>query len=328
MPHYLHTWNYLATLLGVFLGLKPVTGLDMSQSRPNFLLLLADDLGIGDLGCYGNSTIRTPNIDRLAEGGVKLTQHLAAEAVCTPSRAAFLTGRYPIRTGMTSGNGHRVLQWAAGAGGLPAEEITFAKILKEQGYITGLIGKWHLGLNCHSSSDHCHHPLSHGFQHFLGMPLGMMGDCSGTEPSEKRVTLQRRLYLCSQASALAALTLVAGRLTGLLRAPRWLLVLILAAAATMFAASRHVGDLIIYADCFLMRNHTVTQQPLHLEQVTGLMLREAETFLQRNKHHPFMLFISFLHVHIPLVTTAGFQGRSKHGLYGDNVEEMDWMVGK
>ncbi|XP_038182131.1 arylsulfatase L [Arvicola amphibius] len=328
MPHYLHTWNYLATLLGVFLGLKLVTGLDVSQSRPNFLLLLADDLGIGDLGCYGNSTIRTPNIDRLAEGGVRLTQHLAAEAVCTPSRAAFLTGRYPIRTGMTSGNGHRVLQWAAGAGGLPAEEITFAKILKDQGYVTGLIGKWHLGLNCHSSSDHCHHPLSHGFQHFLGMPLGMMGDCSGSEPSEKRVTLQRRLYLCSQASALAALTLVAGWLTGLLHAPRWLLVLILAAAATMFTASCHVGDLIIYADCFLMRNHTVTQQPLHLERVTGLMLREAETFLQRNKHHPFLLFISFLHVHVPLVTTADFRGRSKHGLYGDSVEEMDWMVGR
>lgn len=113
------------------------------------------------------------------------------------------------------------------------------------------------------------------------MPLGMMGDCSGTEPSEKRVTLQRRLYLCSQASALAALTLVAGRLMGLPHAPRWLLVLILAAAAIMFTVSRHVGDLIIYADCFLMRNHTVTQQPLNLEQVTGLMLREAKTFLQR-----------------------------------------------
>ncbi|KAL1790829.1 arylsulfatase E [Sigmodon hispidus] len=326
---HLCSWNCLATLLGVFLGLEPVTCLDASQSRPNFLLLMADDLGIGDVGCYGNSTIRTPHIDRLAEGGVRLTQHLAAEAVCTPSRAAFLTGRYPIRSGMTSGNGHRVLQWAAGSGGLPAEEITFAKILKEQGYVTGLIGKWHLGLNCYSSSDHCHHPLSHGFQHFLGMPLGMMGDCAGGEPSEKRVTLQRRLLLCAQASVLATLTMAAGRLTGLLRTPRWMLIFFLAALATVFAAASHyVGDLIIYADCFLMRNHTVTQQPLRLEQVTGLMLREADTFLQRHKHHPFLLFISFLHVHIPLVTMKDFQGQSKHGPYGDNVEEMDWMVGQ
>ncbi|XP_052607577.1 arylsulfatase L isoform X2 [Peromyscus californicus insignis] len=329
MPHHPHLWNCLAALLGVFLSLEPVTCLDTSQSRPNFLLLLADDLGIGDVGCYGNSTVRTPNIDRLAEGGVRLTQHLAAEAVCTPSRAAFLTGRYPIRSGMTSGNGHRVLQWAAGSGGLPAEEITFAKILKEQGYVTGLIGKWHLGLNCDSSSDHCHHPLSHGFQHFLGMPLGMMGDCTGAEPSEKRVTLQHRLHLWGQVSGLAALTLAAGRLTRLLRTPRWMLVLGLAAVATMFlAASRHIGDLIIYADCFLMRNHSVTQQPLRLERVTGLMLREAETFLQNHKHHPFLLFMSFLHVHVPLVTTADFRGRSKHGPYGDNVEELDWMVGR
>lgn len=143
-------------------------------------------------------------------------------------------------------------------------------------------GKWHLGLNCHSSSDHCHHPLSHGFQHFLGMPLGMMGDCAGAEPSEKRVALQRRLHLWGQACTLAALTLAAGRLTRLLRTPWWMLVLGLAALAAVFlAASRHVGDLIIYADCFLMRNHTVTQQPLRLERVAGLMLREAETFLQR-----------------------------------------------
>ncbi|KAB0372047.1 hypothetical protein FD755_015839 [Muntiacus reevesi] len=68
-------------------------------SKPNFVLLMADDLGIGDPGCYGNKTLRTPNIDRLARGGVKLTQHLAASPLCTPSRAAFMTGRYPVRSG-------------------------------------------------------------------------------------------------------------------------------------------------------------------------------------------------------------------------------------
>lgn len=69
------------------------------KSTPNFLIFLADDLGYGDLGCFGNSTIKTPNIDKLAANGLKLTHHLTADAVCTPSRAAFLTGRYPIRSG-------------------------------------------------------------------------------------------------------------------------------------------------------------------------------------------------------------------------------------
>ncbi|XP_012974029.1 arylsulfatase L isoform X2 [Mesocricetus auratus] len=324
MPRLPHCWSGLA-LLGILLGLGRAAG---SQSRPNFLLLLADDLGIGDVGCYGNSTIRTPNIDRLAGEGVRLTQHLAAEAVCTPSRAAFLTGRYPIRTGMTSGNGHRVLQWAAGAGGLPAQEITFARLLQEQGYVTGLVGKWHLGLNCHSASDHCHHPLSHGFQRFLGLPLGMMGDCAGAEPSEKRATLQRRLLWGSQAALLAALALAGGRLARLARAP-WTLVLALAAAAAaLHAASRLVGDFIVFADCFLMRNLSVTQQPVRLERLTGLLLAETEDFLRGNKHRPFLLLVSFLHVHTPLVTTEDFRGRSQHGQYGDNVEEMDWMVGR
>ncbi|KAB1252925.1 Arylsulfatase E [Camelus dromedarius] len=131
---------------------------------------MADDLGIGDVGCYGNTTIRqgtegprTPNIDRLAEDGVVLRQHLAAASVCTPSRAAFLTGRYPLRS-----------------------------------------GKWHLGLNCESPSDHCHHPLKHGFDHFYGTPLSLMGDCARWELSEKRAALERPLQLGDRAFAAAA----------------------------------------------------------------------------------------------------------------------------
>ncbi|MEE6469004.1 hypothetical protein FKM82_008462 [Ascaphus truei] len=71
-----------------------------ATSKPNFLLIMVDDLGIGDVGCYGNKTLRTPNIDRIAKEGVKLTQHIAASSLCTPSRAAFMTGRYPVRSGI------------------------------------------------------------------------------------------------------------------------------------------------------------------------------------------------------------------------------------
>ncbi|KAM9203363.1 LOW QUALITY PROTEIN: arylsulfatase D-like [Mergus octosetaceus] len=109
------------------------------DSKPNIVLLLADDLGIGDVGCYGKTTIRTPDIDCLAREGVKLTQHIAVAQLCTPSRAAFLTGRYLIRSGMASSNQYRALQWNAGSGGLPENETTFAKLLQQQGYTTGLI---------------------------------------------------------------------------------------------------------------------------------------------------------------------------------------------
>ncbi|XP_037994579.1 arylsulfatase D-like isoform X4 [Motacilla alba alba] len=113
-----------------------------SPSKPNFVLILADDLGIGDVGCYGNDTIRTPNIDGLAKDGVRLTQHIAAAAVCTPSRAAFLTGRYPIRSGMASSTQRQVLFWNGGSGGLPPNETTFARILYQQGYSTALVEKF------------------------------------------------------------------------------------------------------------------------------------------------------------------------------------------
>ncbi|GFQ89743.1 steryl-sulfatase [Trichonephila clavata] len=117
-------------------------------SLPNFVIFLADDLGYGDVGCFGNYSIKTPNIDKLAANGVKLNHHLTAAAVCTPSRAALLTGRYPVRSGMESSSRNKVFFFVAASGGLPENEITIAKALKKKQYTTGIIGKWHLGNDC------------------------------------------------------------------------------------------------------------------------------------------------------------------------------------
>lgn len=126
---------------------------------PNVIIIFADDLGYGDLSCYGNPTIHTPNIDKMAQEGAKFTQFYVGAPVCSPSRAALLTGCYPKRVGLHVG----VLMPNSNTGLNPNEE-TIAELLKEKGFATACIGKWHLG----------HHkkfmPLNHGFDTFYGFP--------------------------------------------------------------------------------------------------------------------------------------------------------------
>ncbi len=133
-----------------------------SKAPPNIVVIFADDLGYGDLGCLGHPTIRTPGLDRMADEGTKLTQFYSAAPVCTPSRAALLTGRLPIRSGMCSDK-RRVL-FPDSAGGLPQSEITAAEALRSAGYATACVGKWHLG---HLPP---HLPTRHGFDTYFGIP--------------------------------------------------------------------------------------------------------------------------------------------------------------
>lgn len=135
----------------------PVAG-----NKPNIIIIFADDLGYGDVGCFGHPTIHTPNLDRMASDGMKLTQFYAAASVCTPSRAGLMTGRLPIRTGMCSDK-RRVLFPNSG-GGLQDSEITIAEALKTRGYATCCVGKWHLG---HLPQFL---PTRHGFDEYFGIP--------------------------------------------------------------------------------------------------------------------------------------------------------------
>jgi arylsulfatase A len=128
-------------------------------SEPNFVIIFADDQGYGDLSCFGSETIATPNVDRLAKEGRKFTSFMVASPVCTPSRAALLTGCYPKRVGM-----HQHVLFPTSTKGLHPDEHTIADHLKSQGYATACFGKWHLG----------HHPevlpTSNGFDTYLGIP--------------------------------------------------------------------------------------------------------------------------------------------------------------
>lgn len=133
-----------------------------ADAAPNVVIIFCDDLGYGDLGCFGHPTIRTPNLDRMAREGQKWTSFYVAASVCTPSRAGLMTGRLPIRTGMCSDR-RRVL-FPDSAGGLQPEEVTIAEVLKGRGYATACVGKWHLG---HLPQ---YLPTRQGFDSYLGIP--------------------------------------------------------------------------------------------------------------------------------------------------------------
>lgn len=130
--------------------------------KPNFVIIFCDDLGYGDLSCYGNPTISTPNIDNMACEGMKFTQFYVGAAVSTPSRAALMTGRLPVRNGLY-GDRAAVL-FPNSKAGLGQDETTIAKMLQQNGYATGCVGKWHLG----AFSPHL--PTDHGFDSYLGIP--------------------------------------------------------------------------------------------------------------------------------------------------------------
>src|SRR4029453_15034739 len=132
--------NFILALATALLGVS--SGFTQADT-PNIVIIFADDLGYGDLGCYGHPTIRTPHLDRMAAEGMRFTDFYSAAPVCTPSRAALLTGRYAVRSGMASEK-RRVL-FPNSAGGLPEGEVTIAEGLKKSGYVTAAIGKWHEG---------------------------------------------------------------------------------------------------------------------------------------------------------------------------------------
>lgn len=138
-------------------GAVPAAPPDRAQP-PNIVVLFADDLGWGDLSSYGHPIIRTPNLDRMADEGIRLTSFYVAAPSCSPSRAALLTGRYPMRVGIPA------VLMPNQENGLSASEVTLAEALKDRGYRTMMVGKWHLG----DQPEHL--PTRHGFDHFFGLP--------------------------------------------------------------------------------------------------------------------------------------------------------------
>ncbi|MCX6907439.1 MAG: sulfatase-like hydrolase/transferase, partial [Verrucomicrobia bacterium] len=128
-------------LLFILALLLPLSALPAADApKPNVILIVTDDQGAADAGCYGAKDLVTPAMDSLAARGVRFTQFYSAAPVCSPSRAALITGRYPLRAGLIGNAGSQ-----PGGEGMPAEQVTMAEMFKAAGYATAHVGKWHLG---------------------------------------------------------------------------------------------------------------------------------------------------------------------------------------
>ena len=236
----------LLTLAGVIAGF-PGEGSRAAEGRPpNIIIVFADDLGFGDIGPGGATLISTPHLDRMAAEGVVLTSFYASASVCTPSRGGLLTGRYPIRLNLTADVARPTNSIA-----LAPEEITLAEMLKEAGYRTACIGKWHLG---HRPENW---PTRQGFDYFYGLPY-----------------------------------------------------------------SNDMGPLSLY------RMEEDIENPVEQATLTERYTAEAIAFIEKNKDHPFFVYLPHTMPHIPLHVSKKFEGRSKAGLYGDVIETIDWSMGQ
>jgi arylsulfatase A-like enzyme len=230
-----------------------------AERLPNFIVILADDLGFGDLGCYGSKSIATPCLDRMAAEGMRFSSFYSAAPFCSPSRAALLTGRLPVHCGLP------YVLFPAEHTGLPPEETTLAELLKERGYATACIGKWHLGW------DAAFRPLRQGFDLFYGLPYSNDSyEWPVGEPFNQ--------------------------VMGLEPLP-------------------------------LMENVRILEAPVDQTTLTQRYTERTLQFIRNHKDKPFFIYLAHTMPHIPQYVSPRFAGKSKGGLYGDAIEELDGSVG-
>lgn len=229
-----------------------------SHRPPNIVIIFTDDQGYRDVGVFGADDIKTPNLDQMAKEGVQLSSFYAAQAVCSASRAALLTGCYPNRIGI-----HNALMPNSKIG-LNPKETTLAELLKDKGYTTGIFGKWHLG----DAPEFL--PLNHGFDEWFGIPYS--NDMWPMHPQQ----------------------------------------------------SIHFD----FDPLPLYQNDKVIDTLVDQTNLTKQITEKSVDFINRNKDNPFFLYVPHPQPHVPLFVSDNFKGKSKRGLYGDVIMEIDWSVGQ
>jgi len=251
---------WFALNLLTFLALAEVSSsalLAADAAKPNIVLIFTDDQGYGDVGCYGAKGFETPNIDRLAQEGRRFTSFYVAQPVCSASRAALLTGCYPNRIGIHGALG------PSSKVGINSNEVTLAELVRQAGYRTAILGKWHLG--CQPQFL----PTRHGFDEYYGLPYS--NDMWPFHPEAAKGT---------------------------------------------------------YPDLPLIEGEKTIEFNPDQTKLTTEYTKHAVQFIQRHKSNPFFLYVAHSMPHVPLHVSEKFKGKSKAGLYGDVIEEIDWSVGE
>jgi arylsulfatase A-like enzyme len=281
--------KYISTVILTFL----ITSISINaqkkadNSKPNIIIIFADDLGYGDIGCYGAKGYQTPVIDKMANDGMRFTDFSVSNPICTPSRAGLLTGRYPERWGYEKGVFTPLTKT-----GMPTSEITIAEVLKQKGYNTAAIGKWHLG---HQPE---YLPTNQGFNYYFGIPYSNDMHQDGGAP------------LASNAKILDGYTLQDYN-----------------SLKKGVAKIREVSKK-FKRKVPLLEGKEVIEWPVDQTQLTRRYTEKAVEFIDENTDKPFFLYLAHSMPHTPLFASDKFKGKTERGLYGDVLEEIDWSVGK
>jgi arylsulfatase A-like enzyme len=281
-----------------------------AAEKPNIVLVLADDLGYGDVGCYGASRVATPNLDRLARQGLRFTDAHATSATCTPSRYALLTGEYPWRkrgTGVLPGNAALVID---------TDQTTLPGMLRKAGYRTGAVGKWHLGLGPQGGPDWNGEikpgPLELGFDYNFIMPAtGDRVPCVYVE--------NRRVVGLDPADPIQVSFAepVGNEPTGK-QNPEMLKV-----------HPSHGHDQTIVNGISRIGYMSGGKAARWVdEDMADTFTRKAIGFMEANQQSPFFLYFATHDIHVPRVPHPRFAGKSGCGVRGDVVMQFDWCVGQ
>ncbi|MEZ6122315.1 MAG: arylsulfatase [Planctomycetaceae bacterium] len=283
---------------------------DQAQRDPNVIVIMADDLGYGDVSCYGADSLQTPAIDQLAAEGIRFTSGYCSASTCTPTRYSFLTGTYAFRgkrTGIAPPNAPAIIQ--------PGTE-TIASVLKRAGYATAVIGKWHLGLGGEGGPDWNGElkpgPLEIGFDHCFLLPT--------TNDRVPQVYVQdHRVLNLDPADPLWVGDKKPGpdHPTGITHRDSLKMNWSHGHNATIHNGISRIG--------FYTGGHAARFRD---EDLADKWVEKSVEFMEQNADRPFFLFFAAHDIHVPRIPHERFQGKTSLGFRGDCILEFDWCVGQ